>query len=201
MPKHGRLMLVPKLRPGEGKEMEVIHRTVPQADGSSTQEFSIDMSYAPVPDRRYVADRGAILFEGDAVKMVLGQKQILGARLRSAVVVFLSSHATLNFLKSCKEFLPPLQEYVAQHAIPDSVIDISEEPEVMTFVTANIILAGYSGREACLDFYDSSPFAMAILKKGGKMALDPILRVDLGTGLLLALIGIMEDLKLKLPSF
>jgi hypothetical protein len=201
MARHGRLTVVPRLRPGEGKEIEVVRRTVPQPDGTTAFEMDIDVSYAPVPDRRYVADAGAILFEGDALRLVLGQRLLLGNELRSAVIVFLSAQAAVQFLKTCEKFHPSLQEYAGKHQISDRLTEIHEEPLHVTSVTANIILAAFSGRESCLDFYDSSPFVLGIVQKGGKMALDPILRVDLGTGLLLALIDKMISLKSSLPTF
>ena len=202
MAKSVKLMIAPRLRPGEGKEIEIVRRTVSQPDGTTIFEMDLDISHAPVPDRRYLADAGTILFEGDVLRIVLGQKQLLGSKLRSAVVVFLSAHATVNFLRSCHAtFLPTLREYTAKHQISDALIEIKDEPELATFVTANIILAAFSGREACLDFYDSSPFVIGIVQRGGKMALDPILRVDLGSGLLVALLDRIESLQSSFPTF
>ena len=200
--KSSKLMLVPKLRPGEGKEIEVIRRTVPQPDGTTAYEFDIDISHAPVPDRRYVADAGAVLFEGDGLRVVLGQKRLLSASsLRSAVVVFLSPQAVVQFLRSCVNFYPSLRGYAEQHHISETLVEIKEEPEHVTSITSNVILAAFSGREACLDFYNSSPFVQGIAQRGGKWALDPILRVDLTTGLLLAILDKMEGLQASLPTF
>jgi len=196
-----KLMMVPKLRPGEGKEIEVVRRTVPQVDGTTLQEFDIDISYAPVPDRRYLADAGAVLFGGDAVRLVLGQKRLLSGNLRSAVVVFLSAQAVTQFLRSCQTFHASIRTYIDQHPNGDALTEIQAEPEHVTSITANLILAAFSGREACLDFYNSSPFVLAVAQRGGKWALDPILRADLSTGLLLSIIDKMESLKSALPMF
>ncbi|HEY9158646.1 hypothetical protein [Candidatus Binatus sp.] len=197
-----KLMVVPKLRPGEGREIEVIRRTVAQTDGTTAYEFDIDISHAPVPDRRYLADGAAILFSGDGVRLVLGQQRLLSPKeMRSAVVVFLSAQAVIQFLRSCKDFHPAVSKYSNQHHMVESLADIQAEPEHTTFITSNVILTAFSGREACLDFYNSSPFVLAVAQRGGKFALDPILRVDLGTGLLVAILDRMESLKSDLPTF
>jgi hypothetical protein len=197
-----KLMVVPKLRPGEGREIEVVRRTVPQVDGTTAHEFDIDISHAPVPDRRYLADAAAILFDGDAVRLVLGQKRLLSPNeLRSAVVVFLSAQAVTQLLRSCKDFHPVVREYADKHHMIESLADIQTEPEHTTFITGNVILTAFSGREACLDFYNSSPFVLAVAQRGGKWALDPILRVDLSTGLLVGILDKMESLKSNLPTF
>ncbi|HVA76755.1 MAG TPA: hypothetical protein VNF27_02625 [Candidatus Binataceae bacterium] len=201
MPK-SKLMVAPKLRPGEGKEIEVIRRAVPQTDGTTVYEFDIDISHAPVPDRRYLADAAAILFSGGAVRLVLGQQRLLSPNdLRSAVVVFLSAQAVTQFLRSCKDFHPVVSKYAEQHHMVEPIADIQTEPEHTTFITSNVILTAFSGREACLDFYNSSPFVLAVAQRGGKWALDPILRVDLSTGLLVAILDKMESLKSGLPTF
>ncbi|HEY6299117.1 MAG TPA: hypothetical protein VIW95_05680 [Candidatus Binatus sp.] len=199
MPKHTKLMIVPRLRPGEGREIEVLRRTVPGADGSSTLELQIDISHAPVPDRRYLADAAAVLFESDTLRIVLGQKGLVGSKIRSAVILFLSPHAAIQFLKSCEQFLPEIRKYADEHKIHEALVEIQDEPAHITSVAANIILAAFSGREGCLDLYNSSPFVMGIVQKGGKMALDPILRVDLTTGLLVAVLDKLEELKEHLP--
>jgi hypothetical protein len=197
-----KLMVVPKLRHGEGKEIEVIRQTVPQTDGTTSYEFNIDISHAPVPERRYVADAATLLFSGDVVRLVLGQKRLLSSEeLRSAVVVFLSAQALTYFLRSSNDVHPILNEYAAQHQISEFLTELKTEPEHTTFITSNIILMAFSGREACLDFYNSSPFVLAVAQKGGKWALDPILRVDLSTGLLIAILDKMETLKAELPTF
>jgi len=197
-----KLMVVPRLRPGEGREIEVIRRTVPQANGTTLYEFDIDISHAPVPDRRYLADAAAILFKGDALRLVLGQKRLLAPdSLRSAVVVFLSAQAVTQFLRSCKDFHPSVRKYAEQHQMVESLIEIQEEPEHITSITGNVILTAFSGREACLDFYNSSPFVLAVAQRGGKFAVDPILRVDLSTGLLVGILDRIEVLKPTLPTY
>lgn len=144
-----KLMVVPKLRPGEGKEIEVIRRTVPQTDGTTAYEVDIDISHAPVPDRRYLADAAAILGSGDGLRLVLGQQRLLSPNeLRSAVVVFLSAQAVTQFLRSCKDFHPSVSKYAEEHHMAELLADIKTEPEHTTFITSNVILTAFSGREA-----------------------------------------------------
>jgi len=201
--KHGKqLALVPQLRPGEGSLIEISRQDVTEPDGNTSFTFKVNIGEAPVPNRRFYADSAAVMFDNGQLRIVLGQRKLVGRSLKSAVVVFMSGQAAQQFMKTCETFYPEIQEYAKKHDINEGLTELTEEPEHTTSVTANIIVAGFTGREGCLDLYNASPFVIATLRRGGrKMAVDPIVRVDLSTGLMLAILDKLDSLKDQFPSF
>lgn len=55
-------------------------------------------------------------------------------------------------------------------------------------LTSSYVLAGYTGLSACMDFYYVSPFSVQQMAALKKLALEPVVRVNLSTGLMIGLI-------------
>jgi hypothetical protein len=57
-----------------------------------------------------------------------------------------------------------------------------------------------SNKEACLDFYQASPFAIGNVQKSHRLALDPVVRVDLRSSLFLSMIAGLRNLGMEIPK-
>jgi hypothetical protein len=185
-------------RPGEGAILEVGRKMVPHPDGTAGFQISLDLLNAPVPERRYVADGVNLTHSNGFVHLVFWQKKITGNEARSMVVLSLTSFAVLQYLQNAEAQIDQLEKTTGKLKIEGSLEKLPEEPAQTVCLAANIIATGWSGREACMDFYHASPFVFGMLANNGKFAAEPIVRVSLSTGVLLALFRQLELLK---PSF
>jgi len=192
--------ITPRLRDGEGVVVTTTRRMIPRPDGTTSFEMSADMGDAPVPERRYVADIACVSYRDGTIYLVFGQRKLVGNRLRTMVVLTMSSLGVLNFLKACEGIAPAV---LTKFLAPDLVLkpdDFEEEPSQVVDLAANIIVAGFSGREACFDFYFVSPYVLGQLAQGGKLAVDPVVRVILQSGLASAIVQSLQALKEQFPQ-
>jgi hypothetical protein len=88
------------------------------------------------------------------------------------------------------------QAHLAKYGAPDSpAADRDNLPQQTFTLDANIILSGFSGREACFDLYHTSPHViMALIQGGEEYRAEPVARVILTTRLML---DIYEELTKK----
>jgi hypothetical protein len=189
-----------KDRPGEST-VPVMKQIIPAPDGSTQVAVSIKFDDVPVPDRRYVADQGTIIFDGTVVRIAFGQKRLVSDELRSLVVVSISPDPLGRFLESCQTFLPDLEKFIVNNQIvkPD-LIKLKKEPEQTVAVASNIITAARSGREATIDFYHTSAISAHAMSTRDRLAIDSILRVDLSIGLLASILDNLVELRDQLPG-
>jgi len=185
-------------RPGEGAILEIGRKMVPHTDGTAGFQISLDLLNAPVPERRYVADAANLTHSNGFVHLIFWQKKITGNEARSMVVLSLTSLAALQYLQNAGAQIAQFEKAASKLKLEGSLEKLPEEPAQTVCLAANIIATAWSGREACMDFYHASPFVMGMLAKNGKFAAEPIVRVSLSTGVLLALFRQLESLK---PSF
>ena len=73
------------IREGEGVIIQSNRRLTPQPNGSVTMELGLDMSKAPVPERRYAADIASVIYRDGNVYIMFRQKKLVGNGLRSMV--------------------------------------------------------------------------------------------------------------------
>lgn len=95
------------------------------------------------------------------------------------------------------------REYMNRHNVRESALfelKNQKQPAQTATVEANIIVAGYSGREACIDFYHSSSFAMHGFGITGKFFAEPTVRVTLALPLLMAIYDWLLSHKNELPA-
>jgi hypothetical protein len=190
-----------RVRPGEGVVMEGQRSVVPSASGSSMVSITVDLSSAPVPDRKYVADTGSVFNDGFSVQMCFCQRRIgRETELRSLLVIHFDYQAIANFVKANKSFVTQARAFAQAEGLPTmQLFDIVEEPTQTVALTANIMAVSHSGRDACMDLYHASPFVFHEMKNGGPFAAEPIVRVNMNTSLLVAIIAKCEELAPKLP--
>ena|ERR1039457_1758678 len=206
MSKHGRstpLVAVPKLRPGEGVPISVSVTAVVRADGQAGAAIEMDLSKAKVPDRRYAADVCAIARVRGTVKIMFGQERVDGKGWRTLLVIEMSEPAVSRFVASAEQMKNPTLDEIAKFAKiqPEALsTNVSEpsQPNQAASLFANLGLVAISDREACIDFYHASAFAMGAVQHTRTMAVDPVVRVDLRASLLIGVLAGLRDL--ALPS-
>lgn len=202
MSKQNKLAAVPRSHPreGEGYIVESNRRIIPMPDGTQSVQIQFELSSVPVPDRKYHADAASVRYLRGNVELMFGQRTIGGKSLRSLVVVNLSSMGALLFIRSCTKIRPGFESFVSRSGLTDRLDSFEEEPSQTVALTANVILAAYSGREACLDLYFASPYMMSRLSKDEQFAIEPVVRITLSTGLVWAILVGLEQLKSEFPA-
>ena len=194
----------PVNRPGEGTAaINVALKTFIATDGQSISQLGLDLSQAHVPDRRYAADTCAVTYSNQVVRLIFGQELFNGAGLRSAVAVKMTPRAVMQLLQMIdssmsESFVQGLAlEGVQTEALASPIVEPSQTTVVLA---ANLVLPAVSSLEACIDFYQASAFALGVAMRSsvGKLAVDAVVRVDLSTGLFLAL---LEELRRISPQF
>jgi hypothetical protein len=183
-------------RPNEGTSLDIKIDTTIGLDGKTAIFMGADLSKAPVPDRRFVTDACNATVKDYTVKIVFGQERIDGKGLRSAIVVQMSRIGGANFVRLLDSMKnPSLQEIAQAENIPtEDLLSIFEEPPQALTLMANMALTAVTGHESCIDFYEASPFAMGVAVRSRKLSLEPVVRVDLRTSLLLGLVSTLREL-------
>ncbi len=191
------------IRPGEGELVPIRHTHVVNVDGTSATAMEINLGQAAVPDRKYLADVSCVVHEDHELALLFGQKRLSGNKLRSLLIVRMPAPRVLMMLKTVSEMKSPtLAEVAKALAITtEHLPPVPEEPDQTLALASNMAMLAFSGREACLDFYHSSPFAVAAAPKAQKLAVEPVVRVEMRTGALLAMLDHIQDLASKFPNF
>jgi hypothetical protein len=201
MAKQGRsksAVAVPRPRPGEGVNIDVSLLAVPGTDGKA-KAIMMDLSKAKVPDRRYAADVCAIRGIRGTVKIMFGQERVDGNGWRTLLVIEMSEMAVSRFLESCDEMKNPSYDEIVSHsrykaeALSTNVSEPSQ-PNQAASLFANLGLVAISDNESCIDFYHASAFSLGAVPHTHKMAVDPVVRIDLRSTLLFGLITGLRDL-------
>lgn len=190
------------IRPGEGTLLDVLPETEPTPAGSTSITFAVQLGSAPVPDRKYVADVCTVLYSPNGFRLLFGQERLGGKELRSLVVIHMAAAGVARLIKSFENMKQPsLAELVETLAVqPESLSTMPQEPDQTVALSANMTLGAIAGREACLDFYQASPFSIVAVRKAKKLGLDPVVRIDVRTTLLLGLLDELRKLVSELPD-
>ncbi len=187
-------------RSGEGSLLDVQLHQSAQADGQTTSSLGIDLSGAPVPDRRYVADIVSVIHGRDVIKLLFGQEKV-SSGLRSLVVIHMAPFAVNAFVCAILGMKNSAVDQALKVLNTDLGLlsTISDEPEQTVAMTASVAAAAVSGQEACVDFYQISPFARLNVLASKKINVDPVVRVELSTPLLGALVGKLKEISSNFP--
>ena len=187
-------------RIGEGPLIDVHLQQSVRADGQTTSSLGIDLSGAPVPDRRYVADVVSVIPGRDVIKLLFGQEKV-SSGLRSLVVIHMAQFAVGAFVSAILDMKNPTVAEVMKISNIDAKLlsSISDEPEQTVAMTASVAAAAVSGQEACVDFYQISPFARLNVMASKKISVDPVVRVELSTSLLVALVEKLKEISSNFP--
>ena len=165
--------------------------------------FGIDMGKAPVPSRRYAADACSVEFRNGELRFIFAQRSLDESEFESALVVRLNPMAAHQFINSMREIKQPsisqLAERVGEVVRPLETISNSKQ---MISVLANLASVAVAGFEACIDFYHASAFAMRSMDTSARneLELEPVVRVEIRTGLFLALLAALDEVSNLLPK-
>ena len=163
--------------------------------------FGLDISAAPVPQRRYAAELCQVSYVYNDVRFIFGQRNISNEGLNSALVVRMSPLATGQLLKSIEEMSSPGLEAIAKtmgiSATP--LMPISQQPAQMANVVANLVAIAVSGYETCIDFYHASAFAMRMAADTKTFSVEPIVRVDIQTSIFLSMVQELQTIVKSFP--
>jgi hypothetical protein len=188
-------------RPGEGVALGIVRHDA--AGGVVSQKISVDLATAQVPERRYAAEVGAIIMSDNMVRLIFAQTKPIGKGLITMLVIHIPYQAARAFLDSLGQIVDLAHVYMKKYKVAESsFLDLANqvEPAQVATVESNIIIAGFSGREACIDFYHASPFARRGFGISGKMYAEPTVRVTLGLPLLMAIYDWLKSHKGELPA-
>lgn len=190
-------------RPGDGVVVDVVVNQFVAADGTTMANLGLNAAKIDVPDRRYTADTCAVSEHRGTVKLIFAQERIDGSAWRSLLVVHMSRDAVSRFLTTIKQIANPSLDEIASaaHIDAEPLATNFNEPSQAIALSANVVLSAVSGSEACLDFYQASPFSMSAVAASRKLALEPVVRVDLRTSLFLALIENFRSLGITAQEF
>lgn len=184
-------------RPGEGYAIDVV---ASPAQKRGMAHFSADLSAAPVPDRRFSADAVSVLNGQHLVKLLFAQKNVIGSGYLSLLVIQMSFDSIHLFLKSMEPLNTEVHDMLKKINIMGELSEMVEPAGQTVVLSSTMVVTGYSGFDACLDFYNASPFAMQGVNAGGKLAIEAVVRVNMPTALVFAMWQKLKDLAPKLPT-
>jgi hypothetical protein len=189
-------------RQGEGflLDSKSVHRL--QSDGAASVKLGVNIDSAPAPDRRYVADVYALRPAPGGYLFLFAQEKLGGGELRSLVLLQMSADGMQQLFGSLKAMKgPSLREIGAMHhSKPEAATNIAQEPEQTVSMKANLVTVAVSNGDAALDFYQISPFALHAATKGGRIQVNPVVRIEIRTGQLQGMVDLMEELKVPLET-
>ncbi|MDO9357895.1 MAG: hypothetical protein Q7T70_02740 [Polaromonas sp.] len=178
-------------RHGEGHTVDV---TIAGVAGNVLTSF-LDLSSLPVPDRRFSCDAVGVDVAGGIYRLLFAQRKPVGSELLSMLVINMAPESVEQFLATVSEkFLAASRDLPPAILAASSVTQFAENADQSVVLNSSVIMTGYSGSNGCMDFYYASPFAVQQIATLRKMALESIVRVNLPTGILLALIKELQRL-------
>jgi hypothetical protein len=170
--------------------------------GQTATVLSADLSSVPVPAKRYSADVAFVGYDRETVKILFGQEKFgAGGRLRTLLIIKMTPAAVMRHLEQvdgAEPSFPSVAERIG--VIAEDLPQFANEPRETVTFDANMILAAFTGREACSDFYHASPFSVSVGRESKKLALDPVVRVDMRTSLMFGVIAALRKLMDELPA-
>ncbi len=156
---------------------------VPRPDGTAEVAVAFELQDAPVPSRRYFADRAWVVSGPGGSRLLFGQSRVDGEHLRSLILIAMTTDAVHNFAKTLETFLPSVGNYLASHGDDsEGYAEIREEPPQTVSIRATAVTCAHAGDEGCMDFYQLSPWS--IHHMDGQVGIEPMARIDLSTGLM-----------------
>jgi hypothetical protein len=160
----------------------------------------LDVSKAPVPSRRYATELCTVDSDGRDMRIVFAQSAIFGDEIETALVVRMNPTAVVQFAESVINMVDPTLDELAGlvKVSREPLLEIKSRPHQTVKVVANLISVAIAGHEACLDFYHASAFAVRKSEGQNKLDVEPVVRVDIRTGLFLSLNDRIQEIASQL---
>lgn len=185
---------VPLQRPGEGALVDVIVTPLESVNGLGRASLQTNVMSLPVPNKRYSADAAFLGYSHGSAKLLFGQEKFgTDGELRTLLIIKLGLSWIKAFVDGVSRGEFPLKETVLASGVQlEPLPKFNVEPKDTVSFDATMIVAGINGVDGCIDFYYSSPFALERTATSKKLAVDPVVRVNVRAGLLL---GLVEELR------
>lgn len=189
-------VLSPQFRQGEG---HVVELTITSTEGGPLSA-GVDLGNLPVPDRRFASDSASLLVDSSLVKLLFAQRHPIGDGLLSMLVINMTFEAIQQFVGSINiDFLENVRKLsTVQQA--SKLHTFTQKADQTVILTASMVMAGYSGNDGCLDLFYSSPFAVRQVAFFKKISVEPVVRVNLPTGVLIAMLDSLTEAAKMFPS-
>lgn len=202
MPKTAHPGITRFTRPGEGVLVDVQFPPNTSITGAGVITFTANLSGVEVPSRRYSADTCFLDYSNGMFSLLFAQQKFKTEDLRSLLIIKLAASAIQQFLNMLTSTPQPniLTLLTTKRGQIKSLPILKDEPKETVALKANIIIAAINGHEACLDFYYVSPFSKTEAAKTKKLALDPVVRIDLQTSNFLSVISELTEKMAQVPD-
>lgn len=189
---------LPEQRAGEGHPISV--QITDSGDGKHVLQANLDQ--APVPSKQYVADIAFVDFQRETILMYFAQELTGGEGLRNLLIAHIAPLNVVRFLAIVEDIRKPsIQEAAARMGVKAAAATaIKSEPKDTVALSVTAGMVGLSGRDACIDFFSASPFSIGMAQRAGKLAIDPVVRINLRTSLLLSLVEQLRDVLGRVPD-
>lgn len=180
-------------RDGEGVMVDLIPNPARSVDGRAGL-IQGDIHNLPVPNKRYAADICSIVSKNSVIKLLFAQEKIGPQALRNMIIVNITPRSVTELLKKIDDVKDiSFAELAALSNIEaEALPQIEVEPAETASLNANLILVAASGTESCIDFFHSSAFSIAFAQQTSRLGIDPVVRVNIRTSLLM---GLIEELR------
>jgi hypothetical protein len=177
-----------------------LRRVNDAASVGGVEMYGLDLSSAPIPQRRYAAELCSVLFEKNEAKLIFAQPQFGSDVLESALVIRMSPVAVTQLAESIHAISSPTLAEICERVDiePEEISIFTSHPKNVANAVANICSIAISGHETCMDFYHASAFAAKKSESSDELEVDPVVRVDIRTALLVPLIQCIFDIETKI---
>jgi hypothetical protein len=184
---------IPPSRLGEGTLVDVHISSVVSVDGIDRATLQANVGSLPVPNKRYSADTAFVGYSHGTAKLLFGQEKFAtDGELRTLLIVKMSLNWVKAFVQTLTEGKQALRHSPAVERLNiEALPQFTEEPKDTVTFDATMVVTGINGIDGCLDFYYSSPFALERTAQSKKLAVDPVVRVNVRAGLL---VGMFDEL-------
>lgn len=177
-------------RHGEGHTVDV---TVVSVKGGESYA-GLELGTLPVPDRRFASDDASIVAGGEMVRLLFAQKHPVGEGLLSLLVINITHESVAQFIETISSEFEANARTLPGATTAKQLSTFSTKADQTMVLAASFILAGFTGNDACIDFFYSSPFAHKQMSVFKKLSIEPIVRVNLPTVVLVAMINALKRL-------
>lgn len=197
-----RNLMAPPASRSEGHALQLQPIKFQEAADGTTISFGLDISTAPVPQRRYACDVCSLEFDGRDVRFIFGQKSLGDGPLDSALVIRMSPIAGEQFYTSIEQMHSPGLVDIARITgiAAESLQPIKERPHQMANMVANFVGVAVSGFETCLDFYHASAFSMRNAIDRNSLEIEPVVRVDIRTSLFMSVVDELKSIVTRIAA-
>lgn len=167
-----------------------------------TVAFGLDISAAPVPQRRYAAEISDLRLQNGDLIFLFGQLFPDTDEVDSILSIRMNPIAGIQLLESIEGMKKPGLDGIAKSMRIEGrpLTKKFSKSAQMAKVVANLAAIAVSGFETCIDFYHASAFSMRQAATTKQLAVEPIVRVDIQTSVFISLVAELKTIRSTLPS-